>query len=620
MKLHRRDKKLERILNDLKDGEPWVVIVGSAVSLRQPTCMPLASAAMESILGDLFQVWRSRKGTPNSNRSNGRGLQRLVQMLIGPRAKAKEGSLERGVKAVSKAIKFELFFAVLGDYLGEFPRQIAADLYRGIRPNVNHKAIAWIVEQGHEVFTTNFDENVQACLSGELKGRLTHMHGRAREPETMALTLKQLRPEERPELDRLRESIRRVGRVVCVGYSGFGDIDIIPVLRDAQLKRKKGPCGPDRHDGDKKQGVRFVWFDRRGFQPPVEAEVYVHDLERNDNILLRWADMCDSADAPESQVDEPSGVLDRVPTLVKDVSTSTLLRALASVAHEGRIGKLALKLYALADQKDVTCHDWAVAYERANDRRRAAECLFQEMERAPQDRRGGLLASAGFCLRQVGRWRLAIGLHEEAREKLQANPDVPYGDYDSVLRGRAGAICRVAARIGDRGKRVELICKTGVRRDLRYLRLMPDPQGERNQRLALLIDVARLQIAALSHGRLRRLSEWSRRTWEGCWRLQDVEMEATAARMAAMVDPGLGRRLVVKTLREIRTTGASRRDAGKLLFFVLVTLVPMLPPRRRMLYPRDYLQIPMVLAAELMTATSDPLRRVERMAAGSDGS
>lgn len=176
------------------------------------------------------------------------------------------------VLRIAKAVKFELFFAVIADYFGSSPMKFAAELYTRRDPNQNHAAIARLIGLEHPVFTTNFDENIDELLSGAKASHLVHLHGTASNPESMILTMAQLADRQRPSLETLRTAIAKTKRLACIGYSGIGDIDILPILQDAD-----------------NAGILIHWFGRPGFKPPTGGRVFHHDLSDSSNVLLRWA-------------------------------------------------------------------------------------------------------------------------------------------------------------------------------------------------------------------------------------------------------------------------------------------------------------------------------------------
>ena len=91
-------------------------------------------------------------------------------------------------------------------------------------------------------------------------------------------------------------------------------MDILPVLRES---------------ADDVQ-----WFDLPNFKSPIGAEVFVHDLKSEDNLLTRWAGL-----APTTQ-GGTNGAGPDIAALAEEAfesaSTAVIMRALASVAHEAR--------------------------------------------------------------------------------------------------------------------------------------------------------------------------------------------------------------------------------------------------------------------------------------------
>jgi hypothetical protein len=174
------------------------------------------------------------------------------------------GVLRERVLALHKHIKFELFFAVLTDYLGwDKIHNLVSLVYLRNKPNPNHVALA-ILSRKHCVFTTNFDENIEAAGGVAIK----HLHGRASNPKSLAITLGALSTT-RPELKRFEAALRNARSLVCVGYSGWGDVDIFPIIEQVQ----------------EELDIKIVWFDRRPFRPPLKADVVYHDLFRAQRLI-----------------------------------------------------------------------------------------------------------------------------------------------------------------------------------------------------------------------------------------------------------------------------------------------------------------------------------------------
>ena len=559
MNVH-RNRQASEALSFLQTCGPGVILAGSAVSRTAPTGMPMAGEAIEGVIRGLVAVLKQ----------SGIELDGLASKIL----------------AVAPAIKLELFFSIMSDYFGDAPRELAASIYGQRKPNPNHRALALLAARGHSLFTTNFDDNIEACLSLGVPSPV-HLHGTATEPASMVITLEQLSDAERPALLRLRAAIAETRIVVCVGYSGFGDIDIVPVLREAE--RDLAP--------------RIIWLDRPNFKPPVSARTVVHDLSSKDaNVLLKWASCTDTVDRTTAREVAVKAVKQRAEQRFQDADPRTILRALASVAHEARYGRLGVEFYRKAaatfGPESVTDYEWGVAFERANDRKRAAKYLMRAADAAQGTQRVSHRAGAAFCMRQLGDLHGASAIYDNARVELRQTQtaETPYADVDNVLRGRIGVYAKLAARLPALASRRELFARANIRQDLVSLSQCSDPKGQRAGRLQILFEFADLEIDILSSERPRQLYARTEELWDRSARLQDVEMQAKAARMVAATSRLRGSSLIVRTLNRSRETGASRRDVPKLIFALILAVQPFTPYRWQLVSPSDFARRPFARA------------------------
>lgn len=543
------DARLREAVNELREGPPRILLVGSAISAPAPSRLPMVGEALSDVLRALVDSCEARRVHFGDQRDQVLGL--------------------------SARVKFELFFAVLSDYLGASQtRNLVANVYSQQRPNHNHEAIALLASQ-NPVFTTNFDEDIEACSKSR---PIVHLHGLASEPNGLVITLGQLANRERPSLDAFRSALNSIPRLACIGYSGWGDVDIFPLIQQFA----------DRPDTD------IMWFEFRTATPPVRARLYRHDLFLASNALTLWAGTDSVAGAETEELDGPDfAVLAR--ELANAQTTTTLLRILASVAHEARFGPLGLRLYELACEVGgaaaVSHYEWGVAYERANDRRLAAQHLVQAAEESSGDERISHYAGAAFCYRLVGRVEEALDIYERARSALVVRPDTPYSFLDNVLRGRAGLHLKLAAQISKVGSRLKYLEESGVEADLEVLERAQDPLNQRPGRLQLLLEMEQLELQSLA-GDLPKdeLAERARELWTTAKGFQDLEIEARLARLAASIDKALGRRLLADARRDILRNGGSRRDLRKVVVAWAGTFIPFLPGRWFLLTPTEILR------------------------------
>ena len=389
--------------------------------------------------------------------------------------------------------------------------------------------------------------------------------------------MSQLHDTNREELRDLRRRLEAGARLVCVGYSGFGDMDILPVLRE---------CAKE-----------VQWFDKPGFKAPIDADVFVHNLESADNLLTRWAGVAEQPSFTKDEDGEHTNTVQmRARRMFGRFSTAVIMRVLASVAHENRFGALGLRVYRKLQELEggdaVSDHELAVALERAGERRQAGIYLSRAADFAPSPiERTQLRAGAAFCLRQVGDLHGAIAEYDAGRETLLDGGAVLYSFADQILRGRVGAYAKLAGRASSIDKRREVLDTAHVDRDLRMLRQHEDLKDERPGRLELLLELEQLEVDILRSRSPATLSKRSKELWDWAMRTQDLEIEARAARVAAAARPGVGRGLALRTLMRVRRTGASRRDVPKLLGAIVLSLIPSLPPGWRLLDPIAILKL-----------------------------
>ena len=543
--LHRND--YHAAISDLKAGSPWVILAGSAVSLPEPTQLPMVSSALRGALESLVTICKVR------------GVD--------------FGLLEPQVFALSRSVKFELFFSILSDYLGIGVQDVVAQVYSPIRPNHNHRALALLAKE-HEVFTTNFDENIEAC-----GGTVAHLHGNASVPDSLVVTMERLSDRSRPELAHFEERLLSSRRLACVGYSGWGDIDIYPIFARLAAPPTK---------------LHLLWFDLTRASPPVEAKVYTHNLRDAENVLTTWSGAV--AIHPSISPSSPApGIGELLGSYAETRPTKDILRALASVAHEARHGPLGLALYELTDavigSGTISEYEWGVAYERANDRLEAAGHLLKAAQQAAGMEALSHRAGVAFCLRSAGDLAGAKEIYDEVRSSPLIARDSPYNHLDNILRGRLGVYSKLAALLSSVRSRRELLMKSNVTDDVRLLREAEDPLGQRPGRLELLLDVAELEIDFLE-GTVEKsaLDERVRELWRRGHGLQDLEIESRVARLATAIRRQTGRSLVFSTAKSIRATDASRRDLRKLVGSFVASFLPLIPGRWFLLSPMDVLK------------------------------
>jgi hypothetical protein len=228
--------------------QPFVIIAGSAVSGVAPPSLPMVDPVKKAVIGHIARIAKE-KGNPD--------LQKHASQL-----------LEKSHQHLLKNTKFEefMFFAfarlcegrhrdVLDDLVARL-FQCPPSLY-----GVNHSAIAYLVEHGHALacLTTNFDNALENAwphwiieherVPDELRQHhLVKLHGDAAKHTTVCTSRDLIAVGQRRGMRNIRNLLDG-RRVLVVGYSGHGDTDIAPELRDAQ-------------------GAEFIWAVRDESEEP----------------------------------------------------------------------------------------------------------------------------------------------------------------------------------------------------------------------------------------------------------------------------------------------------------------------------------------------------------------
>lgn len=206
-------KVAAEILQISASGE-LTLFVGSFVSARSPTSLPMAAEFKQAVLTTLWRGCRSR----------------LNSVLAGPPSTMLRGSqwpalpLEMLIEEVLAATEIPV------DQLLSFLDEAT--------PNYNHAVLARLLDEGStRVVTTNFDELIEEARSvpGDRR-KLSKPHGTISDPAEVTIRLTQvgrriLSVKKRRDLEK-----DLYGRDICfVGYSGR-DLDIQPILKSVSIR------------------------------------------------------------------------------------------------------------------------------------------------------------------------------------------------------------------------------------------------------------------------------------------------------------------------------------------------------------------------------------------------
>ncbi len=484
---------------------PWVLFVGSPVSVAEPTCVPGVPAIVSALLDELGE----------GDEKSVSGASRLLQDAAAAFAKDDRESLvgER------RRVPFEVILGEIANHTGDFvPRfiQRMVPCRQEALPNANHLAIARLVDAGlvDLVITTNFDESLEVAaprlkVSVPLGGKLSmprspgllKLHGTASCSDTLAINPDSLARRDRSEWREFVADAHMGRNVLFVGY-GFNDpFDITPALRMAA----------------ESDGTQFYWACRL---PDLErlpavplAGAILHDLYKSAgnilNILAR--DTAAVALPPEpsgtdgaTQGARAAGAIARA-IAPSPISVSEKLAALAALFYWTEDGEAALHYFRVASEcpgSRIDDHTLARASMRARRFRQATRyfdrILATELPKMDPDARVRAeidwSVAAGFCSSTGGRRREAGGYYLRARRAFNRSglSVSDLGPYlaDQLLRSQAGHEIS-KARFGlDRSKREERL-----RRAERYLNVLEQFDLALATRPLLALDRARIALA-----------------------------------------------------------------------------------------------------------------------------
>jgi hypothetical protein len=205
-------KRVAQDLQQLWTNEGLTVFVGSFVSAKSPTSLPMAQ---EMKLGLVRAIWeRAKPVLPSSVRPV-----RLSQLT-------RSGFADLPLELIVDEVLQRTGIGI--DQLLEFMR-IAP-------PNLNHRVLATLLDRGiASVMTTNFDELIERSQQPVGRSaRLTKLHGTISNPESLVARVGQVgRGRSSTTLRKRTVEGLRHGAVCFLGYSGT-DLDIGPILKTVQ--------------------------------------------------------------------------------------------------------------------------------------------------------------------------------------------------------------------------------------------------------------------------------------------------------------------------------------------------------------------------------------------------
>ncbi len=303
---------------------PWVLWLGSAVSVEHPSAIP----GVPALVGALLEVLG--RGDETGDRA-ARGVQQRAQRDL---------STDGRNDLLRSGVPFEV---ILGEIANHSDGFVPAFLERlvprgaGAVPNPNHLAVAALLGRRVDlVVTTNFDECLEATgvpfsrvvpaiggFSVPKSPGLLKLHGTISQADSVAVNPRTLADRARPRWQRSLADCLAGRSVLFVGYSFSDRFDINPALRMAA-----------------REGARFVWacrpsdLDGSPHTIPIGAVVF-HDLADPDRNILRVL----GGDLRRSTPARPSGM--------SRPEQSAVARAAAEGTETAMTLPLAVKLAAL---------------------------------------------------------------------------------------------------------------------------------------------------------------------------------------------------------------------------------------------------------------------------------
>jgi hypothetical protein len=439
--------------------DPWVLWLGSSISIEEPSRIPSADAMLDALLDEMSEG--DEPGVPEA----GLRLARAHRLL----ARGGEFALR---KQVGPSVPFEIALGQVWDHTDPFvPTYLEKITPRDARPNPNHLAAAVLAlgsasspARVRLIVTTNFDE----CLEGAARSRiavsvpkqgafpilpapgLLKLHGTISDRSSLGATPAALAQRDSREWRDSLVQCLGTSNVLFVGYSFSDTFDITPALVEAEAN-----------------GARFYWMCLRDNCPPTPPvnvhRIIFHDLrEANGNVLRRLAPTTGAPMPvwPDQMEIARWGCRDVQRQL--NLPVARKLAAFGALFYWIERGEESLRYFLLSSRcpgSQVNPHVLATASSRAR-RFRAAVRWFERMldTDLPAGRRASVRdeidwhVGAGFCASTGGRPMVAARHYRKAREAFNrakragwlTEEDLGPHLADQLLRSQAGEQIRMA--------------------------------------------------------------------------------------------------------------------------------------------------------------------------------
>ena len=531
---------------DAASQDGWTLLVGSAISHVMPAGLPMAPRAARS-LASIPTVTLGLEGI-----------------------RWHRTSLAEEVCSAATVIKFEMLVSRLREHLGDIIIEDLCNLFELKQPSEEHEAIAKLlsVNRVQTVLTTNFDVGIELATRihpaeisllpitdiNPQRPILVKLHGSADHPKSIVATLDRLGDPRQQEMVSEAFSQTAPKRLLIVGYSGTGDIDVLPSIIALG-----------------KTGIPIYWADlEKETLPQVNRTIRIdHNLSSPDtSILMRWTK---TVGQPNRWPDEHTMI---TTSGVHKPRQNEAAHAALAVLLEARRGEAAIALssWASAHVPDfkINANEAGISYERARAYLSAAHYLAQSEREAERQmlltRQMSLKADVAFVLRQAGRQNEAKIWYDAARGLLRELKlplkDLPLADIDSIIR-------EIQLQLKDEKRPLNLHIATRIETELNQL-------SAKAKSDALIQALVPLSFADLRMAQNRReeAAEFAREGLTKCEAIYHLEGCARAARQLSRVDRREGRNSLLRVIRQIRKSRHAERDLWKNWVALFLALIP----------------------------------------------
>ena len=537
----------------------WGILCGSALSAAGPTFAPMVGPSLWGLLLALVDE-------------------------IGLRSQALGAISRRIIRRVDRRtlianLKLEVALSNVDGIVQGGAERVVHSLYAGRQSNANHGAIAALHDKGWArwVLTTNFDGGLEG--TGHFTGVDTRLpqqnsvlklHGDADSGRDIVATMEGLTTGRNFAFAEGAMAVLAglgMERLLVVGYSGHGDIDILPALVGAPNK-----------------GIALWWAVKSGGSPPpgmAVAGTITHDLEKpRANVLCALADTCPLADELRHARFEQSlrDAFVRLRGVVQEFSFEQLVGICVSLLLEANFGWQPAK-FLLASERlagmPVNHDQWHLACERMSAYTASERHLRRQTEPRSGVKRASAMARRAFIVQESGRIPESRHLFAEAtREFLSASEEPSFRDSDFVLRGSLESEIERCASVWRKRERSRLA------RELleRCNRLEQEAQHEVPS-VANVLKLRRAQLVFLSaDGAAARSSalRLAKEALVGSIALQHADGEGASRRFLAAVGGWEGWRMIREMTKGLEpSTERPAREVVKSLPTAFQGLLPL---------------------------------------------